>query len=538
VLFEKGRFIHTRCFTRDITERIAAERSAAEASEQRRLALEAAEVGSWDYRFEEGRILWDARSRAMWGLSDGDDLSYEAVMERVHQDDREKAARAFRTALNGEQNGRYEVDFRVVRGDGSVRWIASRGQVYFSEQGERKPTRFVGITRDFTKEKQGREAIEASEKQLRALADSIPQLAWIAEKDGSRYWFNRRWFEYTGTTLEQVKGWGWQSVHEPSILPRVMENWKESLKRGNPFQAEFPLRGADGNYRWFLTQVNPVRDANNEVIRWFGTNTDVDEVKRAQDALRAAQAELQRHAERLEDEVMERTAQLRETIQELEAFSYSISHDMRAPLRAMQGYSDALLDEYEAKLGQTGREYLLRIGRSAKRMDLLIQDVLAYSRVAKGEIELKSVDVESVIRDVVQNYPTLQSERADVEIATHIPAVVGHEAYVTQIFSNLLTNAAKFVAAGVKPRITIGVEKAEAERVRIAISDNGVGIAPENQKQVFKIFGRVYSEKQYEGTGIGLAIAKKAAERMGGSIALESELGQGSKFIVELRRAT
>jgi signal transduction histidine kinase len=123
-----------------------------------------------------------------------------------------------------------------------------------------------------------------------------------------------------------------------------------------------------------------------------------------------------------------------------------------------------------------------------------------------------------------------------VVIASQIPSVMGHEAYVTQIMSNLLTNAAKFVMAGVRPKITIHSNR-EAGMVRIVLEDNGVGVAPENQKQIFKIFGRVYSEKQYEGTGIGLAIAKKAAERMGGSIQLESELGRGSKFIVMLRQA-
>jgi PAS domain S-box-containing protein len=137
VLFENGKFIHTRCFTRDITERKQAEQAATEASEQRRLALEAAEVGSWDYRFAEGRILWDSRCRAMWGLSEGSDLSYEHLIARIHPEDRDKSVQAVHGALSREGNGRYEVDFRVVWPDGSVHWIASRGQVYFAEVGPR-----------------------------------------------------------------------------------------------------------------------------------------------------------------------------------------------------------------------------------------------------------------------------------------------------------------------------------------------------------------------------------------------------------------
>ena len=536
VLFEKGKFVHTRCFTRDITERKQAEQAVAEAAEQKRLALEAAQVGSWDYRFDEGKIVWDATCRAMWGLTEGSELSFDDVMERVHPDDRQEATRALRTAMEGKDEGRYQVQFRVVWPDGTVRWVASRGQVYFSNSGEPRPIRFVGIARDFTEEKRAQEAVETSERELRALADSIPQLAWMANADGYRIWFNKRWFDYTGKTVEESQGWGWKSVHHPERLPKVLEKWNASIADGKPFEMQFPLRGADGTFRWFLTQVNPVRDANNRVKRWFGTNTDVDEVKRAQDALREAQAELRTHADHLEEQVERRTAELRETIQELEAFSYSISHDMRAPLRAMQGYSDALLEEYTEKLGVTGVDYLTRIRRSASRMDLLIQDVLAYSRVAKGEIDLKAVSVESVIRDVMQNYPDLQSGRVSISVITPIPAVLGHEAYLTQIVSNLLSNAVKFVLPGKKPEVVIR-GAVEGKMVRIEFEDNGIGIAEKHQKQIFKIFGRVYSEKKYEGTGIGLAIVKKAAERMGGTLGLESEFGKGSKFFVLLRRA-
>jgi signal transduction histidine kinase len=226
---------------------------------------------------------------------------------------------------------------------------------------------------------------------------------------------------------------------------------------------------------------------------------------------------------------------LRETIQELEAFSYSVSHDMRSPLRAMQGYADAVLEDCRGKLDATAEEYLQRIRRAAGRMDLLIQDVLAYSRVAKGEIRLHKVDVEHVIRDVIQNYPALQLAHADISIVTPIPPILGHEAYLTQIISNFLGNAVKFVERGSRPEVKISAQS-EGEMVRISFQDKGIGIAREHQNQIFQIFGRVYPEKKYEGTGIGLAIAKKAAERMGGSVGVLSELGRGSEFFVLLRR--
>ncbi|MDB6039826.1 MAG: hypothetical protein JWM99_3667 [Verrucomicrobiales bacterium] len=267
-----------------------------------------------------------------------------------------------------------------------------------------------------------------------------------------------------------------------------------------------------------------------------GAQREIAERKRVEEALREAQDQLRRHADKLEEQVAERTARLRETIQELEAFSYSVSHDMRSPLRAMQGYSDALLEDYKSKLDEPGQDYLKRIRRAASRMDLLIQDVLAYSRVAKGEIALEKVKIENVIHDVIQNYPALQADQALITVHSPLPPVLGHEAYLTQIVSNFLNNAVKFVSPGTKPRVDVRAT-IQGDMVRVSFEDNGIGIAPEHQAQIFQIFGRVYSEKQFEGTGIGLAIAKKAAERMGGFVGVVSELGRGSQFFVLLKRA-
>jgi signal transduction histidine kinase len=252
--------------------------------------------------------------------------------------------------------------------------------------------------------------------------------------------------------------------------------------------------------------------------------------------LRDAREQLTCHNQRLEEEVAERTAALRETIQQLEAFSYSVSHDMRSPLRAMQGYADALLNDYRESLDSTAAHYLTRIHRAAKRMDLLIQDVLAYSRVAKSEIQLAPVNVEAVIADVIQNYPSLHPDHARISIAGPIPWVIGHEAYITQIVSNYLTNAVKFVQPGIFPVIQVSARDEDGQ-IRIGFRDNGIGITAQQQKQLFQIFGRVYSEKKFEGTGIGLAIAKKAAERMGGSVGVLSEWGAGSEFFVVLKKA-
>jgi two-component system CheB/CheR fusion protein len=254
--------------------------------------------------------------------------------------------------------------------------------------------------------------------------------------------------------------------------------------------------------------------------------------KMSDSALHEAQEELNRYTQDLEKTVNDRTAKLRDTIGELETFSYSVSHDLRTPLRAMDGYARAILEDCPS-LNAEHRNYLERIVRGAERLDRLTLDVLAYSRLSRTDVQPQPVDLNKLVQDIIDQYPNFQSCRSQIEVATPLLPVLGHPAFLTQCLSNILGNAIKFVAAGQTPLVKIWTE-AHGAAVRIFIKDNGIGIAPEHQDRMFKLFGRVHSEKTYEGTGIGLAVAKRAVERMGGTIGYESELGKGTRFCIEL----
>jgi len=279
---------------------------------------------------------------------------------------------------------------------------------------------------------------------------------------------------------------------------------------------------------------------------------DITETKQTH-RLHEAQAELMKSNEELEKQIQNRTVKLRETVAELEAFSYSISHDMRAPLRSMQGFAHILLEKYQDKLDVAGRDFLQRIERSATRLDALIQDVLSYTRIVRAQVPLEPVNLDRLVRDIVDSYPEWQPANAQIEVENTLPTVLGNQAWLTQCFSNLLNNAVKFVAPGVQPSLRIWSEDvpltqakgqkpqdtappAPSSWARIFVQDNGIGIAPEDRNRIFRLFERIHPDDQYEGTGLGLTIVSKAVERMSGEIGFESELGKGSTFWIQLSK--
>src|SRR5260221_5114559 len=288
--------------TQEIERHAAVEQAARESEERFAAAVDAAQVGTWRIDLRSGEDRWDASLNRIAGFPavpttrDASD-----TYKIIHPDDRALALEAWRRFIaDGEP---YGVDLRIVRPDGAVVWVRDQGQLVRGAEGA--PLYATGAVVDITRRKQAEMALRESEEQFRMLADLIPQLTWMARPDGWIFWFNRRWYEYTGTTPEEMVGWGWQSVHDPAELPRILAGWRASLDSGQPFEMAFPLRGADGVFRPLLTQAAPLRDAAGRIARWFGTHTDIT-------AQREAEAELRRMTETLEAGVAERTAELRQ----------------------------------------------------------------------------------------------------------------------------------------------------------------------------------------------------------------------------------
>jgi PAS domain S-box-containing protein len=272
-------------YVQDISQRKADQQALVDGNARLQLALTAGGLGDWRWDADSGRITLGERAAAMFALPAEAPLAWPALRARLDPAERDTVQAAFQHAF--ASHAELKLECRLAADAGAVRWIALVGRVDYADPARRERVLgMAGVVQDITDRKNAEETLRQSEEVLRALANSIPQHAWMAQADGAVVWFNERWYDYTGTRPDEVCGWGWERSLDPEVRPSVLEHWRECVRTGQPFEMEFPILGVDGKYRWFLTRVNAVRDLHGKVVRWFGTNTDVDEVKRAEQALR------------------------------------------------------------------------------------------------------------------------------------------------------------------------------------------------------------------------------------------------------------
>jgi PAS domain S-box-containing protein len=390
------------------------------------------------------------------------------------------------------------------------------------------------------KRKQSEDLLREQRERLRTLADSMPQLAWMARPDGHIFWYNQRWYDYTGTRPEQMEGWGWQSVHDPDELPRVLANYKSAFAGGEMWEDTFPLRRHDGAMRWHLSRAVPIRDERGRIVRWFGTNTDITERREMEEELRRAREELEQRVQERTAELAATNTELRRSNQELEQFASVASHDLQEPLRKIQAFGDRLQARCAEALGEQGRDYLDRMRAAAARMSTLINDLLAFSRVTTRAQPFVLVDLAEVARQVISDLEgRIQQTSGRVEVGP-LPQLYADALQMRQLLQNLIGNGLKFhrpdepPVVEVEGRILADPDKEGAGLCEITIRDNGIGFEEKYLDRIFQLFQRLHSRSEHEGTGIGLAICRKIVERHGGTITARSTPGLGATFIVTL----
>lgn len=316
------------------------------------------------------------------------------------------------------------------------------------------------------------------------------------------------------------------AVH-PADRDAIVKAVAEALRERKPYILEHRIIRRDGEVRHVREHADVICDADGRLRSLFGTTQDITERKLAQQELKQLNAEL-------DARVQARTADLEAALADVETFAYTASHDLRAPLRALMGWSEVLGRDLAGKVPPADEQLLRRVADSARRMDRLIQDLLALSHASKAELPLSDVDLDALLTELLEHYP--QWKGADIRVKSPLLSVRGNEPLLAQAIANLVGNALKFVRPGERPRVAVETARAEG-RVRIIVSDQGVGIDPAYHERVFAPFARLHPPERYEGSGIGLAIVKKAVERMGGQVGVESSPGKGSRFWIELPAA-
>jgi len=380
----------------------------------------------------------------------------------------------------------------------------------------------------------------ASEARLRAIIEAAPEAVTLIGAEGQLLEINAAGLEIMeAANAADVVG----TIVDSRIATEYREAFRTLIERacgGARGVLEFEFVGLGGTHRILESHVVPFPQGADDGPLALAVMRDVTDRKRTEEQIRQLNSEL-------EQLVVKRTEALEDTNAEIDGFAYSVAHDLRAPLRAMQGFADALIEEYGDQIGATGRDYAHRVVTASRRMDRLVLDLLEYSRLSRSQLVLEPVALESAVTDALAHVTQALALQDDmgarhlgVTVERPFPKVIAHRATLVQIVSHLLTNAAKFVRPGIESRIRVWAEVVDTQstaaraRVRLSVQDNGIGIAPHHQERIFHVFERLHGVDVYPGTGIGLAIVSKGITRIGGRVGVQSMPGEGSTFWVDL----
>jgi PAS domain S-box-containing protein len=468
-----------------------------------------------------GEMVSDQPSWAAYTGQTAEQYRRRGWLEAVHPDDRARSREVWERAVAAR--GPCEYEHRLRRHDGQYRYFSVRAVPVFTDAGTIRE--WAGIHSDITQRKLTEQSLRDGERRFRELADAMPQIVWGALPDGRFDYYNHRWYEFTGIP-EGTAGEGTLAdlVH-PDEQKDSGARWQAALRSGDSYEIEYRLKGKEGNYRWYLARALPVRGADNEITRWFGTCTDIDDRKRMEDRLRLS------------------AILLGQSNRELEQFATVASHDLQEPLRKVQAFVGCLRDEQSDTLNAEGRGYLDRIQNAAARMTTLVADLLEFSRVSSKGKAFGPVNLNEVIAGVVSDLEVRLAQTGGRVEILELPTVASDSLQMRQLLQNLIGNALKFHRGDTPPVVRVSAEILAAPEgdggvsggtCRLSVADNGIGFDEKYLDRVFTIFQRLHGRGEYEGNGIGLAVCRKIVERHGGTITATSALGKGSTFIVTL----
>jgi PAS domain S-box-containing protein len=519
---ENQRLIGLYGAVQDITERKQAETLIQRAKEFSNALLDSLPGVFYFYDEDLHFLRWNKNFETVTGYT-ADEISQMSPLDFFGGADRALVAERIRAVF---ASGVSEAEACFFAKDGTQRPYYFTGlKVVF----DGKPS-LIGVGIDITQRKQAEQALRESQKQLSLIFETVGDVIFLlAVEPGDIYRFasvNPVFLAATGLELQQVVGKQMEDVLPEAAHALVRDKYRQAILTNQAVSWEEVSTYPSGTLYGTVT-VTPALDANGVCTHLIGSVHDITQIRRAEQEIRKLNQEL-------EQRVAERTAQLRVANKELESFSYSVSHDLRAPLRAISGFAEIIARRHRASLNAEGQHYFDNIVQASDRMSHLIDDLLQYSRLGRQALRLQPVALSQILAGLAKDLaPQLAEIGGTLEIADDLPTVMGDKTLLGQIFANLLENGLTYRQAAVPLRLAV-TWQAEDGAVVVRVRDNGIGIPAEYHQRIFNMFQRLHGDEQYPGTGIGLATVRKSAEMLGGTVWVESEVGSGSAFCVRL----
>jgi PAS domain S-box-containing protein len=510
-----GHIASVLAITRDITGLKRAEEELRQSRDLLAFAMENAGAGSFDLDLATGRLEWSSELRKLHDVGPDEPVTFDSWIDGILPEDRERVRADMAVARDA---GEGVTQFRIRRRDGEIRWLEGRGRALRDENGV--PVRIIGVSIDITQQKRAEEALSDRERQLRELADGMPQLVWINDAAGHAIYVNRQWYEQTGFPPDKPLD-AWPDLLHPDDRERCFEYWRRCLATGELYQMEYRLQAPAGGYRWYLARAVPVHDPQGRIARWFGTCTDIDESKRAEERLRQTQK-----------------------LESIGLLAGGIAHDFNNLLTGILGNASLVVDDVDPVSAERIREVI----NSAERAAHLTRQLLAYS--GKGHFFARELDLSQAVNEMsdLMQFSLPKSVDLSVHFQRRLPLVRIDPSQLQQVVMNLVINAGEAIGEGNTGRVTVATSLAEVagpfvdatgqnipagRYVAVEVTDTGPGM---DREALSRIFDPFFTTK-FTGRGLGLAAVAGIVRSQGGAITVDSAPGRGAAFRVLFRAA-
>jgi PAS domain S-box-containing protein len=488
--------------------------------ERTALAMDAAQMGSFDWDLMTQKVTWSHYHEILWGYRPGGTAhSYQDWRQRIHPNDVAQAEADIQMSMKTSEH--YSSEYRVIWEDDSIHWVAGYGRFYFSPEGE--PFRMMGMVQDITERKQVEELLQLSEERLRLATEAaeIGMWFWNLVED-QLVWTDccKRLF---GIDLDTPISYDrfLEALH-PDDRERTDATLRASMLQKQDYVIEYRAIWGDGSTHWILAKGRATYDEQDQPIRMMGTAQEITDRKLAEVALREQALELAQ----INEQLTQTTALVNQRNQELDQFSHIVSHDLKAPLRGISSLSEWIEEDLGDQLPPDIQKNFELLRARVARMNDLINGLLAYARIGYQESSSETFELNELLLEIIDSLdiPT----EFTIQLPPEPITVVANRLLMSQVFSNFISNAVKYHdRSDGMVKITA---QSQDQDYKFAVADDGIGIAPKDHDQIFEVFKTLQNQSEEKGTGIGLAIVKKIIERVGGTVFVESELGQGTTF--------